>query len=201
MTERSRHAEQKPPRRDLLVAACCGALVVGMVGAAYAAVPLYNWFCKTTGFGGTTQVSEKAPDHVLGRTLTIRFDSNVAPGLPWRFQPERNEIQVRIGEVATVHYKVINEAAREVSGQASYNVSPPTVGGYFNKINCFCFTEQRLKAGETREMAVVFYIDPSIANDRDQNDLSTITLSYTFYRQREPEQPIAEAPERNSNRL
>jgi cytochrome c oxidase assembly protein subunit 11 len=201
MIKRSRHAEQKPPRRDLLVAACCGALVVGMVGAAYAAVPLYNWFCKTTGFGGTTQVSEKAPDHVLGRTLTIRFDSNVAPGLPWRFQPEQNQIQVRIGEIATVHYKVINEAARDVSGQASYNVSPPTVGGYFNKINCFCFTEQRLEAGETREMAVVFYIDPSIANDRDQNDLSTITLSYTFYRQREPEQPIAEAPERNSNRL
>jgi len=187
MTKRSRHAEQKALRRDLLVAACCGALVVGMVGAAYAAVPLYNWFCKTTGFGGTTQVSEKAPDRVLGRTLTIRFDSNVAPGLPWRFQPAQNEIQVHIGEVATVHYKVINEAARDVSGQASYNVSPPTVGGYFNKINCFCFTEQRLKAGETREMAVVFYIDPSIVNDRDQNDLSTITLSYTFYGQRVPE--------------
>jgi cytochrome c oxidase assembly protein subunit 11 len=193
MTERFRGAEQKPPRRDLLVAACCGALVVGMVGAAYAAVPLYNWFCKTTGFGGTTQVSEKAPDHLLGRSLTVRFDSNVAPGLPWRFQPERNEIQVRIGEVATVHYKVINEAARDVSGQASYNVSPPTVGGYFNKINCFCFTEQRLKAGETREMAVVFYIDPSIVNDRDQNDLSTITLSYTFYRQRVPDRPVAES--------
>src|SRR5499426_971850 len=181
MTERSRHAEQKPLRRDLLVAACCGALVVGMVGAAYAAVPLYNWFCKTTGFGGTTQVSEKAPDHVLGRTLTIRFDSNVAPGLPWRFQPEQNQIQVRIGEVVTAHYKVINEAARDVSGQASYNVSPPTVGGYFNKINCFCFTEQRLKAGETREMAVVFYIDPALAQDADQAGLDTITLSYSFY--------------------
>lgn len=193
MTKRSRHAEQKALCRDLLVAACCGALVVGMVGAAYAAVPLYNWFCKTTGFGGTTQVSEKAPDHVLGRTLTIRFDSNVAPGLPWRFQPGQNEIQVHIGEVATVHYKVINEAARDVSGQASYNVSPPTVGGYFNKINCFCFTEQRLKAGETREMAVVFYIDPSIVNDRDQNDLSTITLSYTFYGQRVPDRPVAES--------
>jgi cytochrome c oxidase assembly protein subunit 11 len=193
MTERPRHAEQKPLRRDLLVAACCCALVVGMVGAAYAAVPLYNWFCKTTGFGGTTQVSEKAPDHVIGRTLIIRFDSNVAPGLPWRFQPEQNQIQVRIGEVATVHYKVINEAARDVSGQASYNVSPPTVGGYFNKINCFCFTEQRLKAGETREMAVVFYIDPSIVNDRDQNDLSTITLSYTFYGQRVPDRPVAES--------
>ena len=193
MTKRSRHAEQKALRRDLLVAACCGALVVGMVGAAYAAVPFYDWFCKTTGFGGTTQVAEKAPDHVLGRTLTIRFHSNVAPGLPWRFQPAQNEIQVHIGEVATVHYKVINEAARDVSGQASYNVSPPTVGGYFNKINCFCFTEQRLKAGETREMAVVFYIDPSIVNDRDQNDLSTITLSYTFYGQRVPDRPVAES--------
>src|SRR5262245_59616385 len=201
MTELPRKFDLRPLRRDVFVASCCGALVVGMVGRAYAAVPLYTWFCKTTGFGGTTQVSEKAPDHVLDRTLTIRFDSNVAPGLPWKFVPEQNEIQVRIGEVATVHYKVINEAAREVSGQASYNVSPPTVGGYFNKINCFCFTEQRLKAGETREMTVVFYVDPSIANDRDQNDLNTITLSYTSYRQREPEQPIAEAPTKNSNRL
>ena len=163
--------------------------------------PVLQLVLQDDRFRGHSQVAEKAPEHVLGRTLTIRFDSNVAPGLPWRFQPERNEIQVRIGEVATVHYKVINEAAREISGQASYNVSPPTVGGYFNKINCFCFTEQRLKAGETREMAVVFYIDPSIASDRDQNDLSTVTLSYTFYRQREPEQPVAETPDRNSNRL
>jgi cytochrome c oxidase assembly protein subunit 11 len=193
--------QSKPLRRDVLVAACCGALVASMVGAAYAAVPFYTWFCKTTGFGGTTQVAERAPDHVLGRTLTIRFDSNVTPGLPWKFQPEQNEIQVRIGEVATVRYKVVNEAAREVAGQASYNVSPPTVGAYFDKINCFCFTEQRLKAGETREMAVVFYVDPSIVKDRDQDDLSTITLSYTFYRLREPERPVAEAPETNSSKL
>jgi cytochrome c oxidase assembly protein subunit 11 len=201
MIEPSRHFDKKPLRRDVLVAACCGAVVAGMVGAAYASVPLYNWFCKTTGFGGTTQVAEKAPDQILGRTLTIRFDSNVAPGLPWKFQPEQNEIQVRIGEVATVHYKVVNEAAREIAGQASYNVSPPTVGAYFDKINCFCFTEQRLKAGETREMTVVFFIDPSIVKDRDQVDLSTITLSYTFYRLREPEQPVAEAPEKNSSKL
>src|SRR5215472_3157946 len=160
MTEPSRPSEKKPLHRDVMVAECCGALVAGMVGAAYAAVPFYTWFCKTTGFGGTTQVSEKAPDHILGRTLTIRFDSNVTPGLPWKFQPEQNEIQVHVGEVATVHYKVVNEAAREITAQASYNVSPPTVGGYFNKINCFCFTEQRLKAGEMREMVVVFYIDP-----------------------------------------
>lgn len=197
----TRHSDNKPMRRDVLVAACCGAVAAGMVGAAYAAVPFYNWFCRTTGFGGTTQVAEKAPDHILDRTLTIRFDSNVTPGLPWKFQPEKNEIQVRIGEVATVHYKVVNEAAREITAQASYNVSPPTVGAYFNKINCFCFTEQRMKAGETREMTVVFYVDPSIAKDRDQNDLNTITLSYTFYRVREPERPVAEAPSRNSNKL
>jgi len=201
MNETSHRTDPKPLRRDLLVAACCGAVAIGMVGAAYAAVPLYSWFCRATGFGGTTQVAERAPDRVLGRTLTIRFDSNVSPGLPWKFQPEQNEIQVRVGDVATVHYKVVNEAAREIAGQAAYNVSPPTVGGYFNKINCFCFTEQRLKAGETREMAVVFYIDPSIVADRDQNDLTTITLSYTFYRQREPEQPIAEAPVKTSNKL
>lgn len=201
MTTPSHHFEKNPLRRDVLVAACCGAVAAGMIGAAYAAVPFYNWFCKTTGFGGTTQVAEKAPDQILGRSLTIRFDSNVAPGLPWKFQPEKNEIQVRVGEVATVHYKVVNEAAREITGQASYNVSPPTVGAYFDKINCFCFTEQRLKAGETREMTVVFYIDPSIVRDRDQNDLNTITLSYTFYRLRAPEQPVAEAPDKNSNRL
>lgn len=201
MTAPIHHHHKEPLRRDVLVAACCGAVVAGMVGAAYAAVPFYNWFCKTTGFGGTTQVAEKAPDHILGRTLTIRFDSNVTPGLPWKFQPEQNEIQVRIGEVATVHYKVVNEAAREIVGQASYNVSPPTVGAYFDKINCFCFTEQRLKAGETRDMVVVFYVDPSIVKDHDQDDLNTITLSYTFYRLRQPDQPVAEAPDNNSSKL
>lgn len=193
--------QRKPMRRDVLVAACCGAVVAGMVGAAYASVPFYTWFCRTTGFGGTTQVAEKAPDHILGRTLTIRFDSNVTPGLPWKFEPEQNEIQVRIGEVATVHYKVINEAAREIVAQAGYNVSPPTVGAYFDKINCFCFTEQRMKAGETREMTVVFYVDPSIVKDHDQDDLSTITLSYTFYRLRDQERPVAETTDRKSSRL
>ena len=170
-------------KRDTLIAATCGMVVALMVGASYAAVPFYNWFCRTTGFGGTTQVSESAPSHMLDRKVTVRFDANVMPGLPWVFVPEQNEITVRIGEVATVNYKVINQAARTVTGQASYNVSPPTVGAYFNKINCFCFTEQTMKPGETREMAVVFYVDPAIVNDRDQTLLNTITLSYTFYRQ------------------
>jgi cytochrome c oxidase assembly protein subunit 11 len=189
---------RKTARRDMAVAAACGVFVAMMVGAAYAAVPLYSWFCRTTGFAGTTQVSEKAPDHILGRMLTIRFDSNVAPGLPWKFAPEQNTIQVRVGEVATVHYKVINEAAREITAQASYNVAPLNVGGYFNKINCFCFTQQTMKPGETREMAVVFYIDPSIINDHDQDELNTITLSYTFYPVREPVKPVADAIEKTS---
>ena len=115
--------------------------------------------------------------------------------------PEQNEIKVRIGEVATVNYKVINEAAREIVGQASYNVSPPTVGAYFSKINCFCFTEQRMKPGETREMTVVFYVDPAIVKDRDQDTLNTITLSYTFYRLRDQERPVAETPAPNSSKL
>ena len=182
-------------RRDMTVATICGAVVALMIGAAYASVPFYNWFCRTTGYAGTTQVSEKAPDHVLGRTLTIRFDSNVAPGLPWKFEPEENEINVRIGEVTTAHYKVTNMAAREITAQAGYNVSPPQVGGYFNKINCFCFTQQTMKPGETREMTVVFYVDPSIAKDSDQDDLNTITLSYTFYRIPNPEKPVAQVPQ------
>jgi len=168
--------------RDVVVAAICGMVVALMVGASFAAVPFYNWFCRQTGFGGVTQVSEKAPTEVLDRKVTVRFDSNVAPGLPWKFEPEQNEISLRIGEVATVHYKVINEAAREITAQAGYNVSPPQVGAYFAKINCFCFTQQTLAAGETREMTVVFYVDPSIVKDQDLDRLNTITLSYTFYR-------------------
>ncbi len=194
-------AEQTRMRRDMVVAASCGVFGALLVGAAYAAVPLYNWFCRTTGFGGATVISKTAPDQVLGRTVKVRFDSNVAPGLPWKFVPEQNEITVHIGEVVTVHYKVINEAARAVTAQASYNVTPPTVGGYFNKINCFCFTEQRLKAGETREMAVVFYVDPSIAKDSDQKALDTITLSYTFYPLRDAPAPLADASDRPSGRL
>lgn len=195
------HRDDKKLRaRDLVVAASCGAVVALMVGASYAAVPLYDWFCRTTGFGGTTQVAEKAPDTILGRTIAVRFDSNVAPGLSWKFEPEQNEIKVRIGEVATVHYKVTNTTARPISAQASYNVTPLQIGGYFNKINCFCFTEQTLQAGETREMAVVFYIDPAIADDREQNDLNTITLSYTFYRMREPARPLAQTDKASSTR-
>ena len=184
--------------RDTLIAGACGVFVAAMVGAAYAAVPFYNWFCRTTGFAGTPQVARQAPGQVLGRTVLVRFDSNVAPGLPWKFEPEQNEIKLRLGEVATVHYKVINEAARQITAQASYNVTPPTVGAYFTKINCFCFTQQTMKPGETREMTVVFYVDPSMVKDHDQDTLSTITLSYTFYRLPEQAAPVAQATDKNS---
>lgn len=171
----------------------CGLLAAGMVGAAYAAVPLYDWFCRTTGFGGTTQVATSAPSSVLDRTITVRFDANVGPGLPWRFEPERKSIEVKLGEVVTVHYRITNEAARSITAQAVYNVTPLTVGAYFQKINCFCFTDQHLKAAEKRELAVVFYVDPAIAKDSDNADVNTITLSYTFYAQREPSRPLADS--------
>jgi cytochrome c oxidase assembly protein subunit 11 len=194
-------APSKFLRRDVLIAAACGAVVAGMVGLSFAAVPLYNMFCRATGFAGTTQVSRIAPKNMLARELTVRFDSNVIPGLPWKFTPEQSSIMVHIGEVVTVYYKVVNEAARTISAQASYNVTPTTVGAYFDKINCFCFTQQTMKPGETREMAVVFYVNPKIVEDRDQDPLNTITLSYTFYRLADAERPVAETPDPNSSKL
>ena len=188
--------------RDALVASICGLVVVLMVGAAYASVPFYNWFCRVTGFNGTTQVATSAPSLApLDRRIAVRFDSNVAPGLPWKFEPEETEIEVRIGQVVTAYYTVTNQSARTTTGQAAYNVAPLTVGAYFQKINCFCFTEQTLKPGEKRDMTVVYFIDPSLVQDSDQDDLNTITLSYTFYRTPEQAAPVAEAPDKNSNRL
>ena len=179
-------------RRDLLVAGSAGAFAAMMVGMAYAAVPLYDWFCRTTGFGGRTQVATSAPGSMLDRKITVRFDANVGPGLPWRFAPERTSIEARLGEVVTVDYLVVNEAARETVGLATYNVTPLNIGAYFQKINCFCFTDQRLKPGEKREMTVVFYVDPALAKDADGADVNTITLSYSFFPQREP-RPVAES--------
>ena len=179
--------------RDAVVAAVCGLVVVLMVGAAYAAVPFYNWFCRATGFNGTTQVATSAPASApLARKVAVRFDSNVAGGLPWKFEPEKTEIEVRIGAVVTVYYTVTNQSARTTVGQAAYNVAPLTVGAYFQKINCFCFTEQTMAPGEKREMPVVFYVDPAIAADHDNDTLNSITLSYTFYPVRDAQpKPLA----------
>jgi cytochrome c oxidase assembly protein subunit 11 len=196
MTNHDTSKQARPaPRltRDALVAAICGLVVVLMVGASYAAVPFYNWFCRATGFNGTTQVATSAPaTGPIARKVSVRFDSNVAGGLPWRFEPEQTEIEIPIGQVTTVYYSVTNQSARETTGQAAYNVAPLTVGAYFQKINCFCFTEQTMAPGEKREMPVVFYVDPSIVSDHDNDTLNTITLSYTFYPVRDPAQkPVA----------
>ena len=179
-------------RRDIAVAGACGVFVGAMVAMSYAAVPLYDWFCRATGFNGRTQVATAAPGQVLDRTVTVRFDANVGAGLPWRFTPEKNSIEVKLGEVVTVDYIVTNLAARETLGVAAYNVAPLNYGAYFQKINCFCFNEQRMKAGETRHMSVVFYVDPDMAKDPDVQMRDTITLSYTFYPQREPQRPVAD---------
>jgi cytochrome c oxidase assembly protein subunit 11 len=190
--------------RDAAVAAVCGLVVVLMVGASYAAVPFYNWFCRTTGFNGTTQVATSAPSSApLARKIAVRFDANVAAGLPWKFEPEQTEIEVRIGEVVTVFYTVTNQAARATTGQAAYNVAPLTVGAYFQKINCFCFTEQTFAAGEKREMPVVFYVDPALAKDSDNDGLNSITLSYTFYPVRDPAaRPLAASePDKREGKL
>ncbi|WP_284422515.1 MULTISPECIES: cytochrome c oxidase assembly protein [unclassified Bradyrhizobium] len=178
--------------RDALVGGICGAVVVLMVGASYAAVPFYNWFCRATGFNGTTQVATHAPSGApLARRMAVRFDANVAGGLPWKFEPEKTEIEVAIGEVVTVYYTVTNQSARTTMAQAAYNVTPLTSGSYFQKINCFCFTEQTMAPGETREMPVVFYVDPAITADPENDSLKTITLSYTFYPIRDAAKPVA----------
>jgi cytochrome c oxidase assembly protein subunit 11 len=190
--------------RDATVAASCGLLVALMVGASYAAVPFYNWFCRTTGFNGTTQVATSAPSGApLLRKIAVRFDANVAPGLPWKFEPEQTEIEINIGQVVTVYYNVTNQSARTTTGQAAYNVAPLTVGSYFQKINCFCFTEQTFAPGEKREMPVVFYVDPALAAEPDNDGLNTITLSYTFYAVRDPApKPLAASePDRPKGNL
>jgi cytochrome c oxidase assembly protein subunit 11 len=187
------NAPQQRSQRDVAVAFACGAFVAVMVGVSFAAVPLYSWFCRTTGFGGTTQVAKTAPAQISGRIITVRFDANVAPGLPWSFEPERRTIDVRLGEVVTVYYAVRNESARVTRGQAGYNVTPPRTGAYFEKINCFCFSEQILQPGEKRDMAVVFYVDPKLAGDAEEDTVSNITLSYTFFPVRVPERPVAES--------
>ena len=134
--------------RDIFIASICGFVVALMVGASYAAVPFYDWFCRATGFNGTTQVATSAPAASLERRIAVRFDANVSGGLPWKFEPEQTEISVKIGEVVTAYYTVTNQAARPTAGLAAYNVAPLTVGSFFQKINCFCFTEQSFAPGE-----------------------------------------------------
>src|SRR5271165_5147329 len=173
-------APRKPDRKGLIAAAAVAA-GAGMLALSFASAPLYRLFCASTGYGGTTQVAETAPARRGDRDLIVRFDANVAPGLPWRFEPETPQIELRDGATATVFFKVANLADRAVSAQAMYNVGPSVAGAYFNKISCFCFNEQRLEAGDTAELPVVFFLDPALERDESMKGVAIVTLSYTFF--------------------
>lgn len=172
-------------RRHGSTAVMLAGIVAGMAGMAWAAVPLYDLFCRVTGFGGTPLRAEAgaAPgtDRVLDRTVTVRFDASTAAGMPWTFRPEQTRRTVHIGETALAFYEATNPTDRAITGTATFNVTPPSVGGYFVKIDCFCFTEQVLAPGETVDMPVTFYVDPAIMDDPEARAVGTITLSYTFF--------------------
>jgi len=189
-------ARTETSARNRRTALACAALVAGMVGMSYAAVPLYRLFCQVTGFGGTTQRAEAASGVVLDRVMSIRFDSNIGHGLRWDFRPEQRQIEVKVGEPALAFYRATNLSDRPLTGSATFNVTPPLAGAYFMKIECFCFTEQTLEAGQAVDMPVQFFVDPSIAEDKDLEKLGTITLSYTFY---PAERPVAQAPAPSNN--
>ncbi len=174
--------EARPvPVAHARTAIICGTVAFGMLGLAFASVPLYDLFCRVTGFGGTPMVGTGPAARVLDQTVTVRFDANVAPGLGLRFTPEVPAVKVRIGETHEVRYTIRNEGTREVTAVATFNVTPERSGPYFTKLECFCFTDRTIKPGETQEAQVVFYVDPAIADDRDTKDINTITLSYTFF--------------------
>lgn len=156
-------------------------LVAGMTALSFAAVPAYRAFCQITGFDGTTQRADKAADRILDRKITIRFDATVADGLAWSFKPEQIDQTLRVGETGLAFYHAENFSGASVTGRATFNVQPAKAGVYFKKIECFCFTEQTLAAGKAASMPVTYFIDPSIAEDPNLDDVSTITLSYTFF--------------------
>jgi cytochrome c oxidase assembly protein subunit 11 len=167
-------------RSNAKTAGLMALIVAAMVGLAFASAPLYRAFCEATGFGGTPLRAEKAPGAVAGQ-IGVRFDANIHPGLPWRFEPEQTTVEIKPGAQTKIFYRAKNLSARSWTGQAVFNVTPDQAGKYFNKIQCFCFTEQTLKAGETVDMPVLFFVDPKIKQDPDTKDISEITLSYTFY--------------------
>lgn len=170
----------KQRRNRRVVAGCLAALAV-MGGVTAASPTLYRIFCATTGYGGTTQRAETNAHTVLDRVITVRFDSNVAPNLPWKFEPDVAKMSIRIGETGLAFFRATNTSDKTVTGQAAFNVTPDTMGLYFNKIECFCFKEQTLQPHQSVEMPVTFFIDPKMVTDRDTNPLSEVTLSYVFY--------------------
>jgi cytochrome c oxidase assembly protein subunit 11 len=179
MIQRPTNSDLNRRHRKVGAMAAGGALF--MLGLAFAAVPLYQMFCQATGYAGTTQRATKASATVLERTVTVRFDATVGPNLPWTFEPAQRETTVKFGETSLAFYRATNNSSKPVVGTASFNVTPDQVGVYFNKLECFCFTEQRLEPGETIDMPVSFFVDPAMVQDKDAAHIGQITLSYTFF--------------------
>ncbi|MBO6562910.1 MAG: cytochrome c oxidase assembly protein [Nisaea sp.] len=169
-------------RSNARVGLALGALVLGMVGVSFAAVPLYDLFCRVTGFGGTTQIADGASTEVLDRKITVRFDASVQPDLKWSFRPVQTAVELKVGENKLAFYEAVNNGDEPIVGTATFNVTPDKAGIYFDKIDCFCFTEQVLQPGQRVDMPVSFYIDPEMDKDVKMDGVTTITLSYTFYK-------------------
>jgi cytochrome c oxidase assembly protein subunit 11 len=178
-------------RRSAATVLPLAAVVVGMVGLSFASVPLYRLFCQATGLGGTTQRAATAPTEIAGSVITVRFDSETAPDLGWEFRPLTHELSVHPGEQHEVFFRAVNRSAAAVTGRATYNVTPAKSGIYFDKLQCFCFTEQRLLPGESRDMGVSFFVDPDVLKDPSTTDVRPITLSYTMFRAPEADAPAA----------
>jgi cytochrome c oxidase assembly protein subunit 11 len=176
-------------------------VVLFMGSLAWAAVPLYDWFCRVTGFGGTPGVSDVASDEILDQRITIKFDASLERGMPWEFRPVEREMEIRIGETGLAFYEAHNPTDEAIAGTASYNVAPYATGGYFSKIDCFCFELQVLQPGETVLMPVTFYVDPEIVNDREAKFANHITLSYTFHVTDMPEEQASLSPRTTSTEL
>ena len=177
-------------RRNARIGVICAAVFAGMVGAAYASVPLYRAFCQLTGFDGTVRKADAAPTQVLDRTVTIRFDANVR-NLPWEFRPDQVSQEVKIGETGLAFFRVTNNGKTPITGRATYGVTPEQAGPYFQKLECFCFTEQTVQPGATMEFPVVYFVDPRYATDPNSRGGQEITLSYTFF---PAEDQLAQAP-------
>jgi cytochrome c oxidase assembly protein subunit 11 len=179
------------------MAAVCAVVFFGMVGAAFAAVPLYRAFCQATGFGGVTQEAKAPPSIISDKTITVRFDSNVR-GLSWTFAPVQGAQTIHLGETKLAFFRATNTGKTAVTGRALYNVLPETAGAYFSKLECFCFKNQTLKPGETAEFPVVYFVDPRFADDPDNKGQTEITLSYTFFAQ--PNAPAEPAKTASASR-
>lgn len=172
-------------------------VVAGMVGLSFASVPLYRLFCSATGFGGTTQRAETAPTRIAAGLITVRFDAQTAPGLAWEFRPLTHAITVHPGEQNQVFFRAVNHSTAAVTGQATYNVTPSKAGIYFDKLQCFCFSNQTLAPGESVDMGVVFFVDPDMLTDPGTSEVRSITLSYTMFRAPETAPPTASAAPRS----